>query len=392
MKQIIIVCLAVFLFPYENLFSNEKVDTIKSLTEKSYTPPPGVVIHNSPATSHKYIGSPCISVTLDGQYLASHDYFGQSDPILFIYTSSDKGNTWKQIATVDNLKWASLFNHDGKTFLMGVRPYKGHEYGDLVILQSDDNGKTWTTPTDDRNGILLKGYYHRAPVPVVTHNGKIWHALEDHGTAHGWGQFAALTMSIDANKNLLDAHNWHGSNRLKFDKEWLLNASAWLEGNIVVAKDNSVKNILRVHYSPDNKAAMVNVSENGLQVSFDPSTGFVELPGACKKFSIRYDEVEKKYWTLSNYVLEKDRGGNNERLRNTIALSYSDDLINWHIKEILLHHPDTQHHGFQYVDWLIEGEDIIAVSRTAWEDETGSADNQHNANYLTFHRFKNFRK
>jgi hypothetical protein len=71
--------------------------------------------------------------------------------------------------------------------------------------------------------------------------------------------------------------------------------------------------------------------------------------------------------------------------------SWLDDLKNWHIKSILLHDENIYKHGFQYLDWLIEGNNIIAVSRTAWEDETGQADNQHNANYLTFHRFSDFR-
>lgn len=80
-----------------------------------------------------------------------------------------------------------------------------------------------------------------------------------------------------------------------------------------------------------------------------------------------------------------------ERIRNTVVLSWSDDLRNWHMKEVVLHHPDVAVHAFQYLDWVIEGDDIIAVSRTAWEDETGDADSQHNANYITFHRFCNFR-
>ena len=90
-------------------------------------------------------------------------------------------------------------------------------------------------------------------------------------------------------------------------------------------------------------------------------------------------------------MLPEDRGGNNERTRNTIALCWSDNLQQWHVKDILLHHDDIFHHGFQYLDWLIEGDDIIAVSRTASDDRTGQADNQHNANYLTFHRFLGFR-
>jgi len=48
-------------------------------------------------------------------------------------------------------------------------------------------------------------------------------------------------------------------------------------------------------------------------------------------------------------------------------------------------------HGFQYIDWQFDGNDIIAVSRTAFEDERGLPVRQHDANYFLFHRFTNFR-
>jgi hypothetical protein len=57
----------------------------------------------------------------------------------------------------------------------------------------------------------------------------------------------------------------------------------------------------------------------------------------------------------------------------------------------LLHHPDQARHGYQYPDWLIEGDDLLAVVRTAHDDGIGGAHNQHDANFLTFHRWADFR-
>jgi hypothetical protein len=48
--------------------------------------------------------------------------------------------------------------------------------------------------------------------------------------------------------------------------------------------------------------------------------------------------------------------------------------------------------GFQYADWLFDGDDLIAVVRTAFDDADGGADSFHNANFLTFHRIRNFRE
>jgi hypothetical protein len=55
------------------------------------------------------------------------------------------------------------------------------------------------------------------------------------------------------------------------------------------------------------------------------------------------------------------------------------------------HHPERQRHGFQYVDWLFDGDDLVVVSRTAFDDVEGGAHDYHDANYLTFHRVKDFR-
>ena len=43
------------------------------------------------------------------------------------------------------------------------------------------------------------------------------------------------------------------------------------------------------------------------------------------------------------------------------------------------------------MDWLFDGDDIIAACRTAYDDGLGGAHNNHDANYLTFHRIANFR-
>lgn len=43
--------------------------------------------------------------------------------------------------------------------------------------------------------------------------------------------------------------------------------------------------------------------------------------------------------------------------------------------------------AWQYLDWQFDGHDLVAVSRTSWGGQT-----YHNANHMTFHRVKNFRR
>ena len=79
-------------------------------------------------------------------------------------------------------------------------------------------------------------------------------------------------------------------------------------------------------------------------------------------------------------------------VRNQLVIKSSPDLKKWTVHQLLLSHPDVMKHGFQYVDWQFDGNNIIYLCRTAWDDEEGGADNYHNANYLTFHRIVHFRR
>ncbi len=368
-----------------------------------FTAVPGVVIDHSPKSSGIYLGSPGLAVLSDGTYIAKGDEFGPGSPKnekggTRIYRSEDRGKSWKQTNRISGAFWASLFVHRNVLYLMGTKK----AYGDTVIWKSNDGGRSWLEPTDTEHGVLLDdARYHCAPTPVVVHEGRIWRAMEDAmGRPNRWGaHFRAFMMSAPVGTDLLKASSWTCSNRMARNPQWLDGLfGGWLEGNAVVTPEGEIVNILRVDYPSkrgypvkEEKAAIIKISDDGRTVTFDPETGFITFPGGCKKFTIRFDDKSGAYWTLSNAVLPQHRNGNRERIRNAVALMRSNDLRTWKIRSILLYHPDTQRHGFQYLDWLFEGNDLIAVSRTAYDDGLGGAHNQHDANFLTFHRFENFR-
>ena len=132
----------------------------------------------------------------------------------------------------------------------------------------------------------------------------------------GWGShFRAFMLSVPADADLLKASNWTCSNRLARDPTWLDGKfGGWLEGNAVVTPAGTVVDLLRVDYrSGPEKAALVEISAGGKTASFDPKTGFVDFPGGCKKFTVRYDAREECYWSLANYVPEKYRDAHPER-------------------------------------------------------------------------------
>lgn len=356
---------------------------------------PGVVIDHSLAATRQYIGSPSIVILPNGEYLASHDLFGPGSTKRHtrIFGSSDRGESWKKRAEIDGQWWSSLFVNRGAVYTMGTSA----EYGFAVIRRSDDGGKTWTTPVDAGTGVLHgDGKYHTAPVPVVVHAGRIWRAMEDAQGPGGWGDhFRAFMMSAPEDADLLKAENWTGSNRIGKNKQWLGGAfGGWLEGNAVVTPEGGIVDLLRVDTKkgPEEKAAIVRISADGKEAAFDPGKDFFDFPGGCKKFTIRYDEKTKLYWSLTNWVPENERGGDPAKTRNTLALISSADLRDWKVRSVILHHPDAAVHGFQYVDWQFDGEDLIAAVRTAFDDGFGGAHNQHDADFMTFQRVRGFRR
>jgi len=378
----------VYLIPYEGISQQHTV--------------PGTIIDYSSAISGIYLGSPSIAVLNDGTYVASIDPFGSKirksgEPrVAKIFSSKDRGETWDFLTEVKNAFWSGLFVWKNELYLMGTTGL----YGDLAIRKSNDGGKTWTEPNDKSTGLIRTDHeYHTAPIPVVIFNGRIWRAVEDRNPPNEWGQnFRALVISAPVDSDLLKASSWTTSNRLSFDQEkW--EGYAWLEGNIVVTPDNNLVNILRADFRPKKKhgkAAMVHISEYGEKLTFNHESGFIDFPGGSKKFTIRYDGVSEKYWTLVNYIPNEYAEFSNlrpDQVRNTLALVSSNNLQNWEIEKIVFQHPDVKNVGFQYADWLFDGSDIISVIRTAYPDHKGvEAHNAHDSNYITFHRIKNFRE
>ena len=355
-------------------------------------PPPGITIYHSPAASGLYIGSPSLCVAPNGDYLASHDLFGPKSGEHVrargrLWRSTDKGLTWKLVTDFHGFFWTGLFVHQNAIYLLGTDKH----HGNVVIRRSRDNGSSWTPPA-----IIADGQWHTAPVPVIEHDGRVWRAIEDAHTSQKWGErYRARMMSAPSGSDLLDPKSWTISNALARDTAWLGgDFAAWLEGNAVADPDGKIVDVLRVD-SPKHpeKAAIVRISKDGATATFDPQKDIIDFPGGAKKFTILKDPAGPGYWSLASIIPEgHTTAGHPAAIRNTLALVHSDDLRKWKTRCVLLHHPDTVNHGFQYVDWQYDGNDLIAVCRTAWDDDQGGARNNHDANFLTFHRWKNFRK
>jgi len=348
---------------------------------------PGVVIdylhRDDPvyAFSGRYIGSPSITRLPDGALVACHDVFGRgSQDFTRVFRSDDNGATWRHTADFRPAFWGKLFTHRGRLYHLCTAT----EYGDVLLRESPDGGESWSEPV-----VLAEGPYHKAPVPVIEHAGKLWTCVELQ-TGRWPRGFQSVVLSVPADGELMAAAQWTVSEPLAYDPAWLPEDLAveekyqgYLEGNAVVTPDGRLVNLLRYNTVPHHgKALMLDIVDEGRRLQFNR---VIDFYGGMSKFTIRRHPDTGVYWSLVNRVTRPEV----PTQRSVLTLVSSEDLIHWRVHRDLLRDDRPwapQYTGFQYVDWLFDGEDLIAACRTAFN----GAHNFHDANYLTFHRFKNF--
>jgi hypothetical protein len=377
-------------------------------------PPPGVVITASPNPQKIFVGSPTIAILPDGSYLVAHDYGGMAVGVqrsAHVLASRDRGATWTKLAELPDQKWSTLFVHRGAIYLLGTSA----KASNMIIRRSLDGGRTWTDPTEATHGLLAEGRYHCGPTPVIMHDGRVWRAFEHYAPSAPLREFRAFVISAPEDADLLNAKSWTRSNAMPFDKTWLNTRNAeWLEGNVVVAPDGGIVNLLRVeshqaagaawelpgaaHGIPRFEVgARARISADGRTFAFDPAKDFVHFIGSEAKFTVRYDPVSKRYWSLANKITNLRSGAewvkSPHHQRNVIALTSSADLRAWREECRILRYDEGSvvvkegsRVGFQYLDWQFDGADLVAVCRMAWNGA-----NYHDANIITFHRVQGFR-
>ena len=338
--------------------------------------------------------SPSLLRLPNGHLLASHDvYWGKCDQNLtHVFISKDDGKTWSFQSEIFPSFWTKLFYHKDALYAFGTNG----EYGDLNIFKSTDNGRTWSAPTlMCKGGDRDVGGPHKAPMPVVEFKGRLWTAFE-YGS---WGlptYHDAGVASIDVDDDPMITENWTISKFLRYSNDWPGvaegKARGYLEGNIVITPDNKLVNILRYqieHCEPNyGRAIVLNIDHNHPQHA--PEYGkLINFHGNFSKFTIRFDAETNYYYSLVCRVTQKAE----HKQRNCLTLTRSKNLDDWEIVRDILNFQDNgwpedlKKVGFQYVDWIFDGDDILFLSRTA----INNAHNFHNANYLTYHRLESFR-
>ena len=340
--------------------------------------------------SGRALCSPSIVRHPDGFLLASMDLFVGGGPqnLTLIYRSDDDGSSWHYVSELMPCFWGKMFIHKGELYMLSVST----EYGDLLIGKSTDGGVTFEAPT-----VLMRGScspkeagVHKNPENIVYYNGRLYATIEWGAWAVGY--HAPMVISCDENADLLDADNWSFSAPVKYDPTWegvaKGESSGNIEGTLVVAPDGKLYNIMRYDMTkcvPSHGLVVcyeVNTEDHTAPLKFNR---VIKLDGNHSKFIIKKDEQSGYYYTLLTRITDDSKLYD----RRLLSLMRSKDVDNWELVADIIDKREEDHMmvGFQYVDFEIEGDDIIFLCRTAMN----SAKNFHDANYSTFHRIKNFR-
>lgn len=322
------------------------------------------------AFSGAYLCSPSLVKLPGGALLASMDLFGQSTPqnLTLVFRSEDGGATWRYVTDIFPCFWGKLFVHRGVLYMLGV----SNEYGDLLIGCSQDEGYTWSTPT-----VILRGAAcaremgnHRAPMVILHSHGRLWT-----GSEYGaWPKkrFADTLLSIAEADDLMVAENWRLTEYVDLDARWpgiVPGIAGAIEGNAVETPEGDVVDFLR--YAP-GKALVLRADPQ------DPEAPLVfdrmqDFPLAHAKFEIQR-HTDGWYYAV----------GNTLPMRTVLAVYRSRDLRRWepYAEVVNRAEDDPQAVGFQYPSFCFDGDALLVMSRTAFNQ----AHNFHDSNYMTLHR------
>ena len=264
------------------------------------------------------------------------------------------------------------------------------EYGDLLIGKSIDGGKSFSAPVTLLRGSNGKNGgvgVHKNPQNLMVQNGHLWCTMEWGSWANKDYCHAAMVASCPVDADLLDPTSWSFSKPVKFDRfapelEDCAVPTMTIEGTLVVDPEGHLLNVMRFGKFHNALVYRVNTEDPDAPLTYQRC---MEFPGNFSKFMIKYDAVSGRYVSIATRICAPEEA----KHRNLLSLVASKDLVHWDVVEDLLDYRahDPKKMGFQYVDFEIEGEDIIYLCRTA----INNANSYHNSNYSTFHRIEDFR-
>jgi hypothetical protein len=322
--------------------------------------------------------------------------------VTHIVRSGDGGKTWEPLADLPYYS-AAPWLHRGTLYLFANKAGVKFRNEDLLLLRSGDGGRTWSEPVT-----LFKGHYWNCHTGMTVRDNHLYWALDDLGLGAKRGPRA---VAGDLSGDPMDPRAWRISNPVPFPgvPDALTNpkfaelTSQYLEPNVI-----NVRGQLRVlatvkpkRQSTAGLCAVLDLNDDGekLDLKF---TQYHPMPGGQLKFCVIRDDVSQMFWATANLVVDdggisdwwdagrkrgnfrpKSTGGDDRRF---LMLLYSLDGLNW-FQAGCVAQAGKISQSFMYGRPVIDGDDLAIISRSSV-----NAPNQHDADYATFHRVRDFRR
>ncbi len=300
------------------------------------------------------------------------------------YRSKDEGETWEYVSDIMHSINGSLFVHDDKLYFLTLRC----EYDDLVIMRSDDEGESWSTPVTLFYGESAHRWgWHTSSMHPVIIGDRLYKAMEYghveirstsktgkecfmankyYDLAHHLG-----VLSIDKDADLMCPENWTMS-ELYYPED--IDPYQCIEGNIVEGP-NGVVNLFRT--MKYELSLMMSVDTSDPEKAMYNPRRVTNFPlSAISKFEIKKDPVTGKFIAIANHWPHG---------RRVLVMAVSDDMEEWRIAYHIHGDPD-KYDAFSYANFIFSNKDIYVLARSGYN---GSA-SQHDTNMITFHKVSNY--
>lgn len=361
-----------------------------------------VVFHN--ADRERYVEGPGLVRLDDGALIAVVPVVPREEwskerrltqSTTHILKSADGGKTWQALAELPFYS-AVPWTHRGTLFLFANKPGPPSARNeDLLILRSNDGGKTWSEPVT-----LFKGNYWNCHTAMVQRADRLYWAIDDLALGSKRGP---RLVAGDLSGEALDPKSWRISEPVKFpgapkemfDAKFAKQSDQYLEPNVIEVNGHlRVLSTVKIkRQTTGNVCAVLDASDDGEKLDLRFAR-YNSMPGGNLKFCVLWDDASKLFWATSNppadsentinVKLDNFRGSAGDR--RFLMLHYSLDALNWFPAGCIAAAPKLSQ-SFMYARPVIDGNDLAIICRSSV-----NAPNQHDADYATFHRVRNFRK